>query len=433
MSAALPELRSVVMILVEVSWEDQTGGLQRAPARMEDKSVSGACIRLKTPIDVGSKVTVQWRFDQFTGITKYCRNEGREFVVGVQRDKDLVLSRPLPSKTKLPPGLGGGELPVSAATGKILVERQESKFSEIPADGAPTQIKPRPDIAIATGSVAGRPSRLELYNRSRRRTSRLQASSALRSAAIPTNELPKRTEAGEERKPMKRKWLDLAPWHNRQEGLSVSGNGSSEEASEKENLMPQVTQPTERTPVSREVPTFQVELLSTEEIYRAAGIVNPLKGYSVNKVVEMLDSEHIRGLSKEMKRAAVLMALDAAGVSVDRVRQDAKARQEALDAYEAGQKKQAEAEWARKAEEITQIQAELESIKAHYAARISRNMESIARDKSRFSSWVTTKQQEAQSMAEAVELCLKAPVAEVTSPPLANASAAAAAAPRTEP
>ena len=61
--------------------------------------------------------------------------------------------------------------------------------------------------------------------------------------------------------------------------------------------------------------SFPGELLSMEDIYRAAGIVGPRRGYSINKVVEMLRSEHIRGLSKEMKRALVLMALDAAGVS----------------------------------------------------------------------------------------------------------------------
>ena len=44
-----------------------------------------------------------------------------------------------------------------------------------------------------------------------------------------------------------------------------------------------------------------------------------------------------------MKQAAVLMALDAAGISLDQVQQDAKARQDVLDSYEAGQKKQVEA------------------------------------------------------------------------------------------
>lgn len=182
--------------------------------------------------------------------------------------------------------------------------------------------------------------------------------------------------------------------------------------------------PPKKTPVqsAREVPSFQVELSPMEDIYRSAGIMVPRKGYTIKKVVEMLNSEHLSGLSKEMKRAAVLMALDAAGISMEQVQQDAKARQEALDSYEAAQKKQVEAEWARKAEEVVQIQAEMESIRAHYMARISRNMEGVAREKAAFSSWQTTKQEEMHSMADALELCLKSAAAEHASAPAAEVS-----------
>jgi hypothetical protein len=231
---------------------------------------------------------------------------------------------------------------------------------------------------------------------------------------------------------MGRKWLDLAPWHTKQDGIAALG-GEHGEASrdensnpkiEKENLMLHLNQSTEKAPVhsAREVPNFQVELLPVEDIYRAAGIMNPRKGYSINKVVEMLQSEHIRGSSKETKQAAVLMALDAAGIQMDQVRQDAKVRQEALDSYEAGQKKLVEAVWARKAEEVTQIQAELESVKAHHLARISRSLEGVAREKATFNTWLTLKQQECQSMAEAVELCLKSPTSAPANTPSPEAS-----------
>ena len=70
-------------------------------------------------------------------------------------------------------------------------------------------------------------------------------------------------------------------------------------------------------------------------------------------------------------------------------------------------KKEVEAEWARKAEENVQIQVELERVKAHYMAKISRNLEGVAREKAIFDHWLAAKEQECQSMAEAVELCLK--------------------------
>lgn len=155
---------------------------------------------------------------------------------------------------------------------------------------------------------------------------------------------------------------------------------------------------------------FEAELLPIEDIYRTAGIMNVRHG--IHRVVEMMDSEHLRGLSTDMKRAAVLMALDAAGIPVDQVLQDCKVRQTTLDAYEAGQTKQVEAEWARKADENIQIQAELERVKAHYMARIARNLESVEREKATFSNWLAKKQQESQSIAEAANLFDQAPVAE---------------------
>ncbi|MGA2606721.1 MAG: hypothetical protein ABSH01_04600 [Terriglobia bacterium] len=133
------------------------------------------------------------------------------------------------------------------------------------------------------------------------------------------------------------------------------------------------------------------------------------------RVIEMLHSEHIRGSSKEMKRASVLLALDAAGISVDEVLQDANVRQEAIDAHEAGQRKQFEALLARKAEGNIQIQAELERVKTRYGERLRRNLDGMAREKATFGNWLTLKQQESQSMAEAVALCLKPPVSEPAS------------------
>jgi len=157
-----------------------------------------------------------------------------------------------------------------------------------------------------------------------------------------------------------------------------------------------------------------VELLSMADIYQTAGIRGPRKGYSINKVVEMLRSEHLRGLSKEMKRASILVALDAAGISIDEVVDDAKARLEAIDSYEASQRKQFEAHLVRRAEENQQIMAELERIKATYADRLRRNLDGVAREKATFGNWLTLKQQETTNIAEALELCTKAAVTEPT-------------------
>lgn len=341
----MSDLRTPVMIVVAASWQDSSGVWQTVPARIEDKSAGGACIRLKTPIPAGSRVMIEWRFEKFSGIVKYCRSQDREYFVGIQRD------------------------------------------------AANTPIPPRPAPVVS-------PKPAPAHSPARRKP-RMQKA-------------PKRKESGnepvKERKSMPRKWLDLLKLDPPRSTDGGNGDAARKRDNEKENSMPGLNPGTKNPsdhPKADGAVSLQVLLLPSEEIYVAAGIMNAPKGYGIQKVVEMLNSEHIHNLSKEMKKVAVLMALDAAGVSLDQVRQDAKARQDALDAYEATQKKQAEAEWARMEEEVLQIQAELERVKAQYLARVTRNLEGVSRDKTRFSSWAAAKQQETQSMADAVDLFLK--------------------------
>jgi hypothetical protein len=213
---------------------------------------------------------------------------------------------------------------------------------------------------------------------------------------------------------MQRKWSELMHRHDKQDEANGSGNGNTNSKSERENPAPhaRAAEGPSAEPVREKVASFPVELVRVEDIYRTAGIMNPRSGYSIGKVIEMLHSAHTRELSTEAKRAAVLMALDAAGVPIDEVLQDAKARQDALNSYEAEQRKEVEAEWERKAEENVQIQAELERVKAQYMARIGRNLAGVVREKAAFNSWLAMKQQESQSISEAAELCVKSIVPE---------------------
>jgi hypothetical protein len=120
-------------------------------------------------------------------------------------------------------------------------------------------------------------------------------------------------------------------------------------------------------------------------------------------------------LPTEAKRAAVLMALDAAGVSMEEVLRDATLRQEALDQYENDQRKHFEEYWERKIESNAQIQAELDRVSAQYQDRIDRNLEEVTQEKAAFTRWQRQKEQEAERMTEAVGLCSKTAASEPTS------------------
>ncbi len=139
-----------------------------------------------------------------------------------------------------------------------------------------------------------------------------------------------------------------------------------------------------------------------DEIYRAAEIASPPHGYSIMKVAEMLQSERIRSLPSEVKKNSVLLALDAAGVKIEDVIEDAVRRDRALDGFERVQQKALDDLEAQKTRENQQIQTELDRLIQEHKARIQANTDAVAKEKERFYGWRLQKQQEEQKIADSV-------------------------------
>src|SRR5260370_29521993 len=100
---------------------------------------------------------------------------------------------------------------------------------------------------------------------------------------------------------------------------------------------------------------------SFDEIYKAAEIPPAPQGYSIMKVAEMLQSEHIRAMPADVRRSSVLVALDAAGVDINDVIQDAVRRDRALDGYERVQERPAAALETASTQEKGHVQAAIEN------------------------------------------------------------------------
>lgn len=139
-----------------------------------------------------------------------------------------------------------------------------------------------------------------------------------------------------------------------------------------------------------------------DEIYKAAEIPPAPQGYSILKISQMLESERIRNLPSDVKRSSVLVALDAAGIDVKDVIQDAIRRDRALDTYERVQQRAAEELEARKTKENSEIQAQIDKYVTEQRAKMQSNNEAISREKERFTGWRLKKQQEEKKIAEAV-------------------------------
>lgn len=80
------ERRIAVMTRVEAMWEDETGAPRVAAATIEDRSPSGANIRINIAISVGSKLTIKGPREEFTGVVVNSRNEKTEYFLGIKRD-----------------------------------------------------------------------------------------------------------------------------------------------------------------------------------------------------------------------------------------------------------------------------------------------------------------------------------------------------------
>ena len=145
---------------------------------------------------------------------------------------------------------------------------------------------------------------------------------------------------------------------------------------------------------------------SFDEIYKAAPAQPPQITYGILKLAEMLNSSHLAGMSHDGKRCSVMMAIEAAGVAVDDLLQDAMLRQRALNDYEAAAEQRLkdfenviEAENAR-------LHAELEGLTAQYMARVQANIDEMATAQDDFRAWQKSKRQELQRISTAAEICV---------------------------
>jgi hypothetical protein len=381
MGGAMIEPRKVMWALAEVWWADATGAANHARATIEDMSASGACLRVKAPIQLGARIKVKWHREQFAAIARNCRSDGTEFLLGVRRDR-----------------CGSEIQPTSRSSGN------ESDFAATPHGNDGTK-----SISESLHSFQHRPEvghsqrTAPLRNPAETRASQIDQPAVRAAPGLRNSILADSSPPPGERNPMQPKnfipnfWRHQPDTNAPERIVEVPVNHSKESAIESAS-------------------PARSELLSYEDIYHAAGIMTPSSGYGIHKVVDMLNSERIRELSKDVKRASVLMALDAAGAPVEELLGDARERQRALDAYEERQRKQLEEFEARKTGENAQIQAEMERVTAHYAERIQRNREQVTQAKEALHNWQMAKQGESQRISEVIEVCAQKPAAGHTMP-----------------
>jgi DNA-binding PucR family transcriptional regulator len=107
-------------------------------------------------------------------------------------------------------------------------------------------------------------------------------------------------------------------------------------------------------------------------VYGEAAIELPAHGYGIDKVAEMLEGKRLASLGREVKATAVMAAIEAAGVPLRDVIQDAVRRDKALDAFEAAKGREIQELHARTETRIQEIQAEIQAFLKERNAELER-------------------------------------------------------------
>jgi hypothetical protein len=128
--------------------------------------------------------------------------------------------------------------------------------------------------------------------------------------------------------------------------------------------------------------------LSFDKVFAAAQIAVPAHGFTIEKVGAMLGNAKLAALPREGRAAAVLVALEAAGVKIDSVIEEAVRKDKALDLFEKVQR-----------EHLEQVSQEKEEANRKLAAQIEANKAAVADLTGKVEAWAKKKAQaEAQTV-----------------------------------
>jgi hypothetical protein len=84
------EIRKALAARVKFTWTNPKGSLQVSPAMLEDHSFSGASMRIRHPMAAGARVDVQWYSRSFSGIVRFCKRSGMDYILGIKKIPQLV-------------------------------------------------------------------------------------------------------------------------------------------------------------------------------------------------------------------------------------------------------------------------------------------------------------------------------------------------------
>lgn len=171
---------------------------------------------------------------------------------------------------------------------------------------------------------------------------------------------------------------------------------------------PQLEQPVAR--VGQELPSF-------EAVYQAFGIKDPANGFNVYRAEELLRSTHLKGATAEIRRSALMVALEALRIPAEDVIQDAVRRDKALTQFEKIEERRLREMEQKKSEENKRLQEEMERIFNEIREKMEDNNNSVKEARDKFQSWQEDKEKEEQRLSGVLQYFVQQEVSEQSHTP----------------
>ncbi len=127
------------------------------------------------------------------------------------------------------------------------------------------------------------------------------------------------------------------------------------------------------------------DIMDFGEVYREARIEPPPHAYGIDKVESMLNHPRLVAIRPEQRAAAVLAALDAAGVEFTDVLRDAVLRDQAIERFSLAKEAEMQAERMRAEEAVVRARQELDAFVTEKRAEVERLRREIKEAEERFS------------------------------------------------
>lgn len=129
---------------------------------------------------------------------------------------------------------------------------------------------------------------------------------------------------------------------------------------------------------------LSADIMDFGEVYREARIEPPVHGYGIDKIESMLNHPRLVAIRPEQRAAAVLAALEAAGVEFTDVLRDASLRDQAIERFALAKEAEMQAERQHAEEAVTRARQELDAFVTEKRTEVERLRREIKEAEERF-------------------------------------------------